>query len=45
MKAKIEHYKDHYRVIWPDGKTTEYDTYEEAERDIHESELDEEEEA
>lgn len=38
MRGTIEHFKDHYRVIWEDGTKTEYDTYEEAERDIYESE-------
>ena len=38
MNARIEHYKDHYRVVWPDGSTTEVDTYEEAEREIEEAE-------
>lgn len=38
MEARIEHYKDHYRVVWPDGTTTEVDTYEEAKQEIEESE-------
>jgi len=38
MEPKIEHYKDHYRVVWSDGSTTEVDTYEEAEEEIKESE-------
>lgn len=37
MEAKIEHYKGHYRVVWPDGSTTEVDTYEEAEQEIKEN--------
>jgi len=36
MIPKIEHFRDHYRVIWPDGSTTEVDTYEEAEEEIAE---------
>lgn len=38
MEAKIEPYRGHYRVIWSDGSTTEVDTYEEAKREIEESE-------
>ena len=38
MEPRIEHYKDHYRVVWSDGSTTEVDTYEEAEEEIKESE-------
>lgn len=38
MEPTIEHFKDHYRVVWPDGSTTEVDTYEEAEQEIKESE-------
>ena len=38
MEPIIEHYKGHYRVVWPDGSTTEVDTYEEAEQEIKENE-------
>ena len=38
MEAKIEHFRDHYIVIWPDGSTTEVDTYEEAKAEIEERE-------
>ena len=38
MDAIIEHFKDHYRVIWPDGSTTECDSYEEAKEEIKERE-------
>lgn len=41
MNATIEHFRDHYRVVWPDGSTTEVDTYEEAEREIEEAESEE----
>ena len=42
MNATIEHFKDHYRVVWEDGTTTEVDTYEEAEEEIKEVEESEE---
>ena len=38
MNAAIEHYKDHYRIVWEDGTTTEVDTYEEAVQEIEETE-------
>lgn len=41
MNARIEHFKDHYRVVWPDGSTTEVDTYEEARQEIKEAESEE----
>ena len=41
MNAMIEHFKDHYRIVWEDGSTTEVDTYEEAEREIEEAKSEE----
>lgn len=38
MNAVIEHYRDHYRIVWEDGTTTEVDTYEEAVQEIEETE-------
>lgn len=38
MEAKIEQYRGHYRVIWPDGSTTEVDTPKEAEQEIKKAE-------
>lgn len=38
MEPRIEHFKDHYIVVWEDGTTTEVDTYEEAKQEIKEYE-------
>ena len=38
MNAIIEHFRDHYKVIWEDGLEIEVDTYEEAETEIKERE-------
>lgn len=38
MNYTVEHYKDHYRITWEDGSTTEVDTLQEVDEEVKERE-------